>query len=259
MASPNDDVKAAFLAVHNGRSTDDVVIDPNLNQSYLLAHSERNSSLSSQEANWRLMNLRKASGLGGVTTVVERLDHSSYVHASEIAARLMEDRFDLTVDRVLCDPNSRGEFDRISRQIAPDISNYRLRKAALGLRKAKKLQPEVVKRVAAWEVEIIEYSADKLLVDLDLIPSNPGIYIFLDPTGYLYLGESANLRLRVAKHLDHSDRKSLARYFWDEGFSEIKVQIHVFDPNSDAKKQSMRRAYESDLLAKRSVRFNIRS
>ena len=258
MPSPNDDVKAAFLAVHQGRSTDDVVIDPDLNQSFLLACSERNAQLSSREANWRLMNLRKASGLGGVTTSVERLDHSAYVHASEIAARLMEDRYKLTVDRVLCDPKSRGEFDRIALHIAPDVSVYRLRKAALGLRKAKKLQPEVVKRVANWQGEIVEYSADELLANLDLIPRRPGIYIFLDPTGYLYLGEAGNLRLRVAKHLDHSDRKSLARYFWDEGFSEIRVQIHSFAPDSDARKQSLRRAYESDLLAKRSVRFNIR-
>jgi len=258
MVSPNEDVKAAFLEVHDGRSTVDVVIDPILNQSFLHALSQRNQNISSQEANWRLMNLRKTSALGSVTTVVERLDHSSYVHASEIAARLMEDRFDLTVDRVLCDPVSSAEFDRIARQVAPDISCYRLRKAALGLRKGKKLQPEVVKRVAAWEVDIIEHTAAELLLDIDLIPSRPGIYIFLDPSGYLYLGESGNVRQRVAKHLDHSDRKSLARYFWDEGFSEIKVQIHAFAPNSDAKKTSMRRAYESDLLAKRSVRFNIR-
>ena len=115
-----------------------------------------------------------------------------------------------------------------------------------------------MKRVANWQGEIVEYSADELLANLDLIPRRPWIYIFLDPTGYLYLGEAGNLRLRVAKHLDHSDRKSLARYFWDEGFSEIRVQIHSFAPDSDARKQSLRRAYESDLLAKRSVRFNIR-
>jgi phosphohistidine phosphatase SixA len=55
-------------------------------------------------------------------------------HAAEIAARLMEDKHKLTIDRVLCNPAIRTQFDGVARSAAPDISAYLLRKAALKLR-----------------------------------------------------------------------------------------------------------------------------
>jgi hypothetical protein len=67
-----------------------------------------------------------------------------------------------------------------------------------------------------------------------------------------------SLRTRVAKHLDHSDRKALAHYFWEEGITDVVVELHAFDPNSDARKTGPRRAYESDMFDKRHPRFNIR-
>jgi excinuclease UvrABC nuclease subunit len=135
---------------------------------------------------------------------------------------------------------------------------YQLRKAALGLRKARKLQPELIKRVANWKTEVLEYDAESLASELDLIPRKPGIYIFRDATGYLYIGEAGNLRLRVAQHLDHSDRRALAHYFWEAGLSGIVVELHAFDPKSEGGSTPARRAYESDLIAKRAPRFNLR-
>jgi predicted GIY-YIG superfamily endonuclease len=258
MDSLRDQVRTAFLAVHEGQSTDDVVIDPDRNARFLEHCADLNPAMTSYDANWTLLNLRKSSSLGGITNRTQRLDHSDYVHASQIAARLMEDRFQLTVDRVLCDPESRRQFDEIAANIAPDVSVYRLRKAALGLRKARRLQPELIKRIADWGRQILDFTAEGLVQDLDQVPRQPGIYIFRDSTGYLYVGEGGNLRLRVAKHLDHSDRKALAHYFWDYGISGIVVEIHAFRSDSDARKQAARRAYESDLIDKRLPRFNIR-
>ncbi len=251
-------VSVAFLEVHDGRSTDDVVIDPDLNARFLARCCELNPGVDARESNWTLMNLRKASGLGKVTTKKVTLNHSEYVHASQIAARLMEDKFQLTVDRVLCDPESRREFDKIALQIAPDVTVYRLRKAALGLRKAHRLKPEIIKRVAKWGRAILEFPAESLLADPDKIPRHPGVYLFRDDSGYLYIGEAGNLRTRVPNHLDHSDRKALAHYFWEQGVTKIIVELHAFEPNSDARQQSSRRAYESDLIDKRCPRFNIR-
>jgi predicted GIY-YIG superfamily endonuclease len=83
------------------------------------------------------------------------------------------------------------------------------------------------------------------------------IYIFRDASGYLYIGESENLRARVTKHLDHSDRKSLARYLWQEGVGGVTVELHAFDPDSNARNKEMRRAYESELIHSRQPRLNI--
>ncbi len=251
-------VKNAFLKVHEGRSTDDVVIDPDLNARFLVTCEEISPGIDGFDANWKLLNLRKSSSLGKVTTKTEKLQHKEYQHASQIAARLMEDQFGLTVDRILCDPSRRNEFDVIAESIAPGVSLYRLRKSALGLRKARRLQPEIVKRIADWGREVLTFDAETLLAIPDLIPRKPGVYLLRDQSGYLYIGEAGSLRTRVVKHLDHSDRKALAHYFWQQGITGVTVELHAFDPNSDARKTTARRAYESDLIDKRDPRFNIR-
>ncbi len=258
MDAKNDLIKKAFLETHDGRSPDDVVIDPMLNQLFLARCASLLPEITPEHANWRLMNLRKASFLGRVTTLAKKMDHSAYVHASQIAARLMEDLHRLSIDRVLCNPDYRQQFDDVAREIFPGASEYQLRKAALGLRKARKLQPELIKRVVNWGREILEYDAEALVQNPDLIPRKPGVYILRDSTGYLYIGEAGNLRLRVAHHLDHSDRRALAHYFWEAGLSGIVVEMHAFDSGSDARKTSSRRAYESDLIDKRSPRLNLR-
>lgn len=258
MSTENEIIKKSFLETHEGRSTDDVVIDPILNEHFLDRCMLLLPEITPQEANWRLLNLRKSSSLGKVTTKAEKMDHSAYVHASQIAARLLEDRVKLSVDRILCHPAHRQQFDEVASKIFPEASKYQLRKAALGLRKARKLQPELIKRVANWGREILEFEAESLVGNVDLIPRKPGVYIFRDSTGYLYIGEAGSLRLRVAQHLDHSDRRALARYFWEEGLSGIVVELHAFDSNSDARSTPARRAYESDLINTRSPRFNLR-
>jgi predicted GIY-YIG superfamily endonuclease len=258
MNTLRDEVKAAFIATHCGRSTDDVVINPELNAAFISECRKRLVDVLEFDANWTLMNLRKSASLGDVTTDRIRIDHSLYEHASQIAARFMEDQTQLTIDRVLCAPGARSDFDAIALSIAPEVAVYRLRKAALGLRKASRLQPEIVKRIANWERQIVSFPAEELAIKIDLIPMNPGVYIFRDKSGYLYVGEASNLRLRVGKHLDHSDRKALARYFWENGVENVTVELHAFAEDSEARRQSARRAYESDLIAKRQPRFNIR-
>jgi GIY-YIG catalytic domain len=174
-----------------------------------------------------------------------------------LAARQMEDKYSLTIDRVFCHPQYRREFDEITAGIAPGVSNYLLRKAAFKLRKTRKLQPELIKRVADWGRKVESYPADQLIENLELIPRTPGVYIFSDRSGYLYIGEADSLRVRIAKHLDHSDRKALAHYFWEIGTKDLLVEFHGFDPDSEGKWTPNRRAYESALIRSRRPRFNI--
>jgi hypothetical protein len=251
-------VLAAFRVVHQGRSSDDVVIDDELNFAFLACCRQTLPNVVEFELNWTLLNLRKASGLGRVTTKRERINHDAYIHASEIAARYIEDKFSMTIDRVFCDPQRRIDFDSIANRYAPNVSRYLLRKAALTLRKGRQLRPELVKRVSDWQMEVLTFNVSTLQANLDLIPRKPGIYIFADSSGYLYLGEADNLRLRVAKHLDHSDRKALARYLWDQGVDSLSVEFHVLNPSSNGRLTSCRRAYEADLIQSRKPRFNVK-
>ena len=95
------------------------------------------------------------------------------------------------------------------------------------------------------------------MVDAKLVPDKPGICIFRDPTGYLYVGESSSLCFRGNNHLDHSNRKSFAHYLWSNGNKEITVELHIFPKDSPAKDKTKRRAYESELIRSRKPKFNL--
>lgn len=253
-----DVVRRSFFATHAGHSTDDVIIDDTLNAAFIAACSQELPSATPFQFNWDLYNLRKQPpGIGSVATVKRRAKHDEYLHASEIAARHMEDKHKLSTDQVLCDPEKRREFDAIAQEIAPGTSNYLLRKAALKLRKNRQLKPELIKRVADWGITVTTYTAEQLRADPDLIPRLPGVYIFRDSTGYLYIGEAGNLRGRIEKHLDHSDRKAVAHYFWENGFKGLSVEMHAFGEESDGCKATCRKAYEADLIRSRHPRLNI--
>jgi predicted GIY-YIG superfamily endonuclease len=256
--SLRDVVRRNFIATHAGHSTDDVVIDDTLNAAFIVACSRELPSASPFQFNWDLYNLRKQPpGIGKVATVKRRDKHDDYLHASEIAARHMEDKYKLSIDQVLCDPEKRREFDAMAQGIAPDVSNYLLRKAALKLRKNRQLRPELIKRVTDWGTVIATHTAEQLRENPDLIPRLPGVYIFRDGTGYLYIGEAGNLRGRVEKHLDHSDRKAVAHYLWENGVKGLIVEMHAFRKESDGRKEVCRKAYEAELIRSRGPRLNI--
>lgn len=250
-------VRDAFLLVNDGRSTDDVVADDELNGRFTAICRERIPGITPFDCNWALFRLRKSAGLGSVVASRRVVRHGEYLHAAEIAARQMEDKYDVTIDRVICDPSHRAEFDSIAQDLAPGVSTYLLRKAALNLRKNRQFRPELIKRIADWGRIVSTFPADGLVHDPKMVPRSPGVYLFSDRTGYLYIGEAEDLRARIAKHLDHSDRKALARYFWEIGTKDLNVEFHSFDPASDGKKKPCRRAYEAELIRSRRPRFNI--
>ena len=136
-------VKTAFRETHDGWSADEVLVNDQLNAAFI-AHCRRSAPKAREfDLNWTLLNLRKAGGLDAKATKRKTTRHDNYGHAAEIAARWMFDKHQLTVDRVLCDPEQRKEFDRIAQAAAPGVEAYRLRKAALSLRKTRKLRPEL--------------------------------------------------------------------------------------------------------------------
>ena len=74
---------------------------------------------------------------------------------------MLENRFGLTVDGILYDLMNREEFNRVACFITDDVSLYRLRKAALGLRKTRKLRSELIKRLTDWNAELLSFKARK--------------------------------------------------------------------------------------------------
>lgn len=253
-----DVVRLAYLDVYDGWSTDEVLLQTKLNDQFLAECRRRMPDIPSFDFNWTLLNLRKAGGLRDISASKRRRDNSdAYVHAAEIAARFLEDRYSVNTDRVLCDPKLRAEYDTEAKKVAPNVEPYLLRKASLTLRKSRRLQPELVLRVADWKKQIIALSAADAEQKPGTVPEQPGVYIFRDETGYLYIGESANLHDRVKQHLDRSDRQSLASYLATNGVKGVTLELHAFEKDSPARLKPMRRAYESELIRSRKPRFNL--
>ena len=250
----NEQVLQAFLQVRDGRSPDVVVADPDLNTRFLAACRAAGAEGTDVELNHCLYNLRKQGKLKGQppSRRIPSKNQDDYRFAAEIAARFIEKRDHVTLDRIICDPLLARDFDALAAELAPGFTPFEYRSAALSLRKKRGLRPEIVGRVIVPE-QVLNFRADGL--DITQIPRQQGIYIFSNVgEGVLYLGEASNLRERIRKHLDHSDRKALARWLWEHGIRDLFLEIHVLPA---ATVLSHRRAVESELIRSRKPRFNI--
>ena len=260
--STPDDLKAivreAFGETHAGWSSDEVIIRDDLNRAFIARCQQKLPNASEKDLNWALLNLRKAGKLGVPATQFNYQSYDDVLHIAEIAARSLQDKYNTSIDAILTDPQRRREFDQLAQNIDARIDAYQVRKCAFRLRKARELRPELITRIADWNREVKEFSAAEVAADPTRIPELPGVYLFRDRSGFLYIGEAINLRERLKTHLDNSDRKSLANYLRDQGIDSISIEIHAFPADSRMKDLTVRRAYESELIRSRQPRFNLR-
>ena len=244
----------SFLKVRDGRSADAVIADPDLNALFVASCRQRGLQQLAKELNWCLYNLRKTGALQAYSTTkyTRPRQRDDYLFACEIAARSLEDREHTTVDRILCDPELASQFDDLVQQLAPGHSIRDYRFTALTLRKCRKLRPEPIASFVNPTV-IGPLAAER--IDFDVIPSAAGVYLLYTGTErYLYIGEAENLKRRIQKHLDHSDRKQLAQWLWRQGYSSLFIELHVL-PSGTSTRQ--RKAYENALIKSRQPLFNI--
>lgn len=244
----------AFLRIRDGFSPDRVVADPELNAQFLAACRQRGLTEPDERLNLGLLNARKASALTDFKT--ERRtsfrDSDEYSFAAEIAIRFLERRDGVTLDQVICSPRRVSEFDSIARRISPGYTSLEYRWAALKLRKKRKLRPELLAQVCRPD-QVVNSRVGSL--DLARVPTEQGVYIFFDLRETLYVGEAQNLRKRLAKHLEHSDNKGLARWLWERGSDDLNVEVQVLPQNTSAR---VRRAMEAELIRSRSPAFNVK-
>ncbi len=244
----------SFLAASNGFSPDRVVADPELNARFIAECRAGKLTDSALELNHGLLNLRKQGLLAGLRpskrTIIRNL--SDYKFAAEIAVRFLERRDGVTLDAIICDPGLAAEFDRFASEITPGFSPLEYRWAALYLRKQKRLGPELLARIAP-PIKVIQVAVPDL--QLDTLPVGQGLYVFFDSTATLYVGEASNLRVRLKKHLDHSDNKGLAVWLWEFGPDDLHLEIQVLEPSTSTR---VRKALEMELIRSRNAVFNVR-
>ena len=267
----DDLIIEAFKETHDGWSSDEVVLQDGLNKNFLKACAKKLVTVGITKAdpaalNWRLVALRKAgklkvkstkraSSTAKATPDLKPQTASEISTLAEIAMRSVQDESKVSSDRIMTDPILRSQFDAVVTKLNPKADLYSTRKAAFKLRKTRHLQPELITRLADWGRQVKTYGIDDLRKSVDSVDAHPGIYIFRDQTGYLYIGQTENLRKRMAEHLEESHNPSLASYLKSE--TGATVELHSFDPKSRAKEVRVRRAYESELIRSRKPRFNV--
>jgi predicted GIY-YIG superfamily endonuclease len=248
-----DQISEAFHNAHQGFSPDRVVADPGLNRAFLDECNRLGLGSDAATLNRALLNLRKSGGLRGIRSWRTILrDQSDYRFAAEIAARFLERKYEVSLDQIICDPALAEQFQEIANTIAPGGAPLDYRWAALNLRKQHRLKPELLARVAR-PIEVLRVKVDELLIDS--VPRNPGLYIFYSNQSTLYVGECDNLQRRIRKHLDHSDRKELARWLWEYGDASLHLELQVLHKSIT---QRIRRALEMELIRSRSPAFNVK-
>lgn len=256
-ASINDVIRESFGQTHDGWSSDEVVLNSDLNDAFIQRCLAKLPHADPSDLNWRLLNMRKAGLLNIKTTKSNRKSVSGFTPIAEIVARTMIDRHHVSIDRIMTDPQLRKQFDDRAKKIDASVDLYSVRKAAFSLRKQRRLRPELIARIADWGRQITTFPVQAIGDDFQIVPELPGIYIFRDATGYLYIGQSANLRARLKEHLDESSNFSLGQYLGDAQHDNVQVELHAFAGDSRAKETMIRRAYESELIASRKPKFNI--
>jgi hypothetical protein len=246
-------IRQAFEAVCDGYSPDRVVADPLMNEAFLQECHQLGLEGSPATLNRAILNLRKKGGLRGLKSKKLLLpNRDQYEFAAEMAARFIERRDGVSLDDIICDPVIAQEFDQVYARIAPGYSPLEYRWAALGLRKAKRLKPELLSRVVTADNVQVQQVAD---IEISNIATKQGMYVFFTSARALYVGEAENLQNRIRKHLDHSDNKGLARWLWEQGSEALHLEIHVLPDDTPTR---MRRALEMELILSRDPLFNIK-
>lgn len=243
----------AFDSIPGKNSADRIIADPELNATFQLECRKLELVGAAASLNRALLNLRKSGELRGRKTRSQPVGNDDpYRFAAEMAVRHMERRDGVTLDEILCDPELAAEFDKTAAAISPGFTSLQYRWAALNLRKARRLVPELLARVAPPK-----HVSKHLVTSLKLmdVPDEQGLYLLFVKDSCLYIGEAENLRNRIRKHLDHSDNKGLARWMWDEGTDQLFLELQVLDATTT---QKVRRALEQELIRSRRPVFNVK-
>jgi site-specific DNA-methyltransferase (adenine-specific) len=246
-------IREAYIETRNGYSSDVVIANPELNAIFIRACHKRGVKDEPVAINLALLRARKTNRLRGLERAKRPSlqNQDEYRFACEIAVRFLERRDQVSLDRILCDPGLAADFDKIAAQICPGYTSFHYRWAALNLRKARKLEPEIGGRLIVPEYCVSQKTRELVVAE---IPERSGTYMFFTPTCALYVGEASNLYIRLKRHFDHSDNRGLAHWIWAHGTDELYVEYYVLPQDVSARQ---RKALEAELIQSRRPIFNV--
>lgn len=207
----------AYLEVREQYSQDKVIADPELDRKFLRRCRELGLAGTDFELNWELMNARKASKMSGFSNLIETKRFSvgkiidEFEYASELAVRYMQQRKNVSLDQIICDPELALEFESYAVKLAPGFTALQYRWAAFGLRKAGRLGK---KADQVGELPELESFGRVSGLKLGKIPETSGLYLFSSSGKPIFASQTDNLRHRLERHIKVSG-SGLPRWLWD--------------------------------------------
>ena len=215
----------AFGEVRNGCSVDRVIADPQMNRKFLRRCRELGLSGTDYDINWALMNERKRGNLSHlpktIRYTVKEIDEFEY--ASELAVRFIQEEKDVSLDRIICDPELAEEFDEYAYKLSPGFEPLQYRWAALGLRKAGRLGKKVENVVQ--DLPELEPLGKVDSLRLDRVTKKGGLYLFSSEYERVFLGQTDNLRHRIEKHMEVSYSHGLPDWLWNTKKKPLSISV----------------------------------
>ncbi|MBN1852469.1 MAG: site-specific DNA-methyltransferase [Pirellulales bacterium] len=203
----------AYRTMSRGNSTDAILCDPQLLAEFDQECKKRKLPGDAYVWNRLLLRIRKSGKLPGIERSGQRFTFEkmdSYSDASEIAMHLVSLDYGLTLDDMLCSPQAASTFDRIAEQFAPGYSSFEYRWAALSIRKrAIKSKSLAWNRFADWAKKRLPRNMP-LGKCLSEKFERPGVYLLASSNQTLYVGETCNLRTRIARILENETWTQMA-------------------------------------------------
>ena len=207
----------AFGEIREGFSADRVVADPDLDKKFLRRCRELGLGGTDYDLNWALLNARKGGDMSLLPKTkrytIRETDEFDY--ASELAVRHLQLTKDVSLDRIICDPELAGEFDKYASQLAPGHTPLEYRWVALGLRKAGRLK----------DIEVPELRPVSTInrLNVSVLPETSGLYLLSSSHNPIFLSQTDNLRHRMQRHIEVSESRGLPTWLWDDGPLEVSV------------------------------------
>lgn len=215
-------------------STDRIIADPELDSRFLERCRELGATGRDFDLNWSLFNARKAGRLGDIPSAkkfsIPREELDQFLFASEMAFRILQDQHseagrDLSLDKVICDPELATEFDTIASRLAPGFSSLQYRWGALALRKAAGRL-----RKAAERAKCPEFTNLGSIRNLNTtkLPTSPGLYLIGTEDRPLFVNDTLNIRNRIERHLQYGEGRILPNWvFADPVLDAVDIAVHL--------------------------------
>lgn len=182
-------VRSAYLLTRRDFSSDRVLADPDINADFLRACRDNGVNDSAFHLNLALIGLRKHNKLKAKSRRSVVPDVWRVAVASEMAARAMYFRHDVSVDTTLAHPDLVAEFERIASSVSPGFSALQYRWAALNVRKKGsncKVKPK--------EIDDLEWSNRVRFDAVSNLPSDEGVYTLFERDTCLFVAGTEDIR-----------------------------------------------------------------